>query len=112
MAARKAAAELPPQWIEALQNIQKSLEQTLEEVAKREQALATEGLNSAFAADGDDALRESLARVGERMLLFRSSLDQAEESAAEAESALVAGEKALQGWLSAAQNTRQNLAKG
>jgi hypothetical protein len=99
-------------WVEVLDDIQRSLAQTLDEVARREQALAAEGLTSAFAAEGDDAMRQSLARVGERMLLFRSCLDQAEERVAQAESALVEGEQALHQWLAAAQASRQNLAKG
>jgi hypothetical protein len=114
MGSRKPAseAELPQQWVEVLDSIQESLAQTLEEVAQREQALASEGVNAAFTAESDHALQQSLARVGERMLLFRSCLDQAEESAAEAESALVAGEDALHQWLTVAESTRQNLAKG
>ncbi len=79
-------------------------------MAEREQALALDE-PAPLRRGQDDALRESLAEVAERMLLFQSCLGQAEASAAEAESALADGERAIQTWLAAAEGAGRRLAK-
>lgn len=106
-----SVSPLPADWSAVLDHIQESVARTLEEVEQREQAMASGDRPELPPGAGDQALRETLAQVAERMFLFQSSLGQAEASAAEAESALADGERAIQTWLAAAESARQRLAR-
>ena len=101
---------LPKDWTEVIEKVQEVLTQTQLEAAAREQALP-EKVPSAPGSETAAAWKQGFEQFDERLRLFQSRVQQAEDNAEDAELALADGEKALEYWLARANEINQRVAK-
>jgi hypothetical protein len=101
---------LPKDWTEVIEKVQEVLTQTQSEAAAREQALL-ENVPSAPGSEKAAAWKQGFEQFDERLRLFQTRVQQAEDDAADAELALADGEKALEHWLARANEIAQRVAR-
>jgi len=99
---------LPNDWSNVIENVQEVLTQTAKSAAERERRLLHEGPSVQKRKKGM-AWNESLEHFEERLQLFQSAVQKAEDDAELADAALADAEKALQQWLARATNMTRKL---
>jgi len=109
MPATPAPPVLPPSWLQVLEKIEASLDETLRRTAEREQALPSDPADGAV---HDTAWREALARLDDRLAALDDCAGRAGRAAAEAGAALADGADGLDRWAQAARVARGNVADG
>ena len=99
---------LPNDWSNVIENVQEVLTQTAKSAAERERRLLHEGPSVQKRKKGM-AWNESLEHFEERLQLFQSAVQKAEDDAELADAALADAEKAIQNWLARARESCQKL---
>jgi len=101
---------LPADWTEVVGKVQEVLTQTEIEAGEREKILT--GMATSFLpAKKANAWKKGIEQFEERLQLFQSAVQQAEDDATEAELVLADGEKALEHWLARASDISRSVAK-
>jgi hypothetical protein len=99
---------LPNDWTNVLENVREVLIQTAKSAAERERRLVHE-IPSLPKKEKRKAWNESLEHFEDRLRLFQSAVQKAEEDASDADLALADAEKALQQWLARARESSQKV---
>lgn len=104
MPATSVPPVLPPSWLHVLEKIEESLADTLRRTGEGEPAPGEPG--------SDDALREALARLEDRLAALDDCAGRAARAAAEADATLADASGGLESWLSAARPAPRTVAEG
>ncbi len=95
---------LPKDWTNVLENVQEVLTQTAKAADERDRRLAHDPPSNPR-KQKSRVWNESLEHFEDRLRLFQSAVQKAEEDAEEAGLALADGEKALRQWLARAKES-------
>jgi hypothetical protein len=101
-------AVLPNDWTNVLENVQLVLTQTAKAAAEREHRLVQE-VPTLPKKEKKKAWNESREHFENRLRLFQSTVQKAEEDAEEADLALADAEKGLEYWLARAGDTARKV---
>jgi hypothetical protein len=101
---------LPASWPEFLAQVQQAVQQAEADAQEREQALQA-GSPPGPAPDREAAWRQCSERLKERLDGLEACAARAQQSAAEADAAITAGEEVIRRWLAACQTVGQQLAQ-
>jgi hypothetical protein len=103
MPATSVPPVLPPSWLHVLEKIEESLADTLRRTDEGEPAAPAE-------PGGDDAMREALARLDDRLAALDDCAGRAARAAAEADATLADAAGGLESWLSVARAAPRKVA--
>lgn len=79
-------------WMKTMEQLQDSIHQTAAEITRHEQALASPLLVTDLSAERHTSWLRALESIGDRMQEFQTRIEQAEQDARDAESALAGHE--------------------
>lgn len=101
-----SSSALPPDWTKVVDGIELALTEALAEAADRTQVLEA----SPIFAEAPAALGDGLRRLEDRLQSFSACVYRAEQTAADVEALLEAGQQAVGAWRTAADAFREKLA--